>query len=75
MPSGRSISPPDQLRAAKVMSDHFARELPMLLLYYRVRYVGARQGVQALLRLHRHPASPGRRASSTSSTGMSSRTG
>ena len=36
-----------------------------------------RRSVQALLRVrvHRHPASLGRRASSTSSTGMSSRTG
>lgn len=44
----RSISVPDQLRAAKAMSDMFARDLPMLLLYYRVRYVGARASVKAL---------------------------
>jgi peptide/nickel transport system substrate-binding protein len=44
----RSISAADQLRAAKAMSDMFARDLPMLLLYYRVRYVGARANVKAL---------------------------
>jgi peptide/nickel transport system substrate-binding protein len=43
----RSIRPDDQLAAVKALSDYEVSQLPLLVLYFTPRFLGARKGVKA----------------------------
>ena len=43
-----SLSPSDRFQAMKAISDHMARELPILVTYFTTDYIGLRKGVHAL---------------------------